>query len=109
MALATGKRNPLRALNDYGQSVWLDYIRRCLIASGELQRLVDEDGVRGVTSNPAIFEKAIAGSTDYTAAHAGLDRREDQDAQAIYEGLAIRDIKDTDDVVPPAEHASTAR
>src|SRR5215813_10816378 len=99
-------KNPLRALNDYGQSVWLDYIRRCLIASGELQRLVDEDGVRGVTSNPAIFEKAIAGSTDYTAALAGLERREDQDAQALYEGLAIRDIKDTADILRPVYDAT---
>ena len=57
--------NPLRGLSDFGQSVWLDYIRRSLITSGELKRLVVEDGLRGVTSNPAIFEKAIVGSTDY--------------------------------------------
>src|SRR5215468_7394936 len=57
--------NPLRALQVFGQSVWLDYIRRSLITSGELRRLIDEDGLRGVTSNPSIFEKAIAGSTDY--------------------------------------------
>ena len=59
--------NPLRGLADFGQSVWLDYIRRSLITSGELKRLVVEDGLRGVTSNPAIFEKAIVGSTDYVA------------------------------------------
>ena len=59
--------NPLRALQTYGQSVWLDYIRRHLIASGELQRLIAEDGLRGVTSNPSIFEKAITGSSDYKA------------------------------------------
>ena len=57
--------NPLKALLGYGQSVWLDYIRRSLITSGELGRLIEEDGLRGVTSNPSIFEKAIAGSTDY--------------------------------------------
>src|SRR5678815_4571258 len=57
--------NPLRALQVFGQSVWLDYIRRSLITSGELHRLIDEDGLRGITSNPAIFEKAIAGPTDY--------------------------------------------
>src|SRR5215813_6512431 len=57
--------NPLRSLADFGQSVWLDYIRRSLITSGELKRLVVEDGLRGVTSNPAIFEKGIVGSTDY--------------------------------------------
>ena len=57
--------NPLKALADFGQSVWLDYIRRNLITRGELARLIQEDGLRGMTSNPAIFEKAIAGSTDY--------------------------------------------
>ena len=54
--------NPLRTLAQYGQSVWLDYIRRSLITSGELRRLIDEDGLRGVTSNPAIFEKATTSS-----------------------------------------------
>ncbi len=59
--------NPLRQLQEYRQSVWMDYIRRSLITSGELKRLVDEDGVSGLTSNPAIFEKAIDESTDYDA------------------------------------------
>ena len=58
--------NPLKDLLNYGQSVWLDYIRRDLFTSGELKRLIEEDGLRGMTSNPSIFEKAIAGSTDYT-------------------------------------------
>ena len=58
--------NPLKALGQYGQSVWLDYIRRSLITSGELKRLIEDDGLGGVTSNPAIFEKAITGSTDYS-------------------------------------------
>ncbi len=66
--------NSLRALQDHGQSVWLDYIRRSLILSGELQRMIDQDGLRGVTSNPAIFEKAIAGSTDYANELAALER-----------------------------------
>ena len=57
--------NPLKDLLKFGQSVWLDHIRRSLITSGELHRLIDEDGLRGITSNPAIFEKAIAGSSDY--------------------------------------------
>jgi hypothetical protein len=60
--------NPLRELTKYGQSAWLDYIRRNLITSGELKSLVDHDGLGGVTSNPAIFEKAIKGSTDYAEA-----------------------------------------
>src|SRR5262249_27263396 len=65
LAKMTALENRLRALQLFGQSVWLDYIRRSLITSGELRRLIDEDGLRGVTSNPAIFEKAIAGSADY--------------------------------------------
>jgi len=65
--------NPLRALREQGQSPWLDYIRRGLLTSGELQRLIDEEGLMGITSNPAIFEKAITGSQDYTAAIAALE------------------------------------
>jgi transaldolase len=56
--------NPLKELLTQGQSIWLDYMRRNLIRTGELKRLVDEDGIRGVTSHPTIFEKAMAGSTD---------------------------------------------
>jgi len=93
--------NPLKALNRFGQSVWLDYIRRSLISSGELARLVSEDGLRGVTSNPAIFEKAIAGSTDYTQALAELAKRKDLNSTGIFEQLAIRDIQDAADVLRP--------
>lgn len=91
--------NPLKSLGKYGQSVWLDYIRRSLIASGELKRMVDEDGLGGITSNPAIFEKAITGSTDYTDALVQLQSRKDLDAMAIYEQLAIKDIQDAADVL----------
>ncbi|HPS03006.1 MAG TPA: transaldolase family protein, partial [Candidatus Sumerlaeota bacterium] len=59
------EKNPLIQLGIFGQSLWLDYIRRDLIASGNLRRLIEEDGLRGMTSNPAIFEKAISGSPDY--------------------------------------------
>src|SRR5262245_41003133 len=83
--------NPLRALQEYGQSVWLDYIRRSLIDSGELRRLVREDGLRGVTSNPAIFEKAITGSNDYTSLLKAL-RQEISHPKTIYERLAVRDV-----------------
>ena len=62
--VGTATKNPLLQLKDLGQSVWLDYIRRDLITSGELKRLIAEDGLRGMTSNPAIFEKAIAGSKE---------------------------------------------
>jgi transaldolase/glucose-6-phosphate isomerase len=92
--------NPLRGLSDFGQSVWLDYIRRSLITSGELKRLVVEDGLRGVTSNPAIFEKAIAGSTDYESVieskeSAGLD------AKSLYEKIAVKDVQDAADILRP--------
>ena len=91
--------NPLKALTRFGQSVWLDYIRRSLLTSGELQRLIEHDGLRGMTSNPAIFEKAIAGSTDYSQALAELAARPGLDAKAIYEQLAIRDIQDATDAL----------
>ena len=67
MATTTGVNERLAALTAAGTSVWLDQIRRSLIEQGELQRLVREDSLRGVTSNPAIFEKAILGSNDYDA------------------------------------------
>jgi transaldolase / glucose-6-phosphate isomerase len=93
--------NPLKELLKYGQSVWLDYIRRTLITSGELKRLIEEDGLHGMTSNPAIFEKAIAGSTDYTDFLNSLKSRTDLDAKARYELLAIRDIQDATDLLRP--------
>src|SRR5574337_2223402 len=101
--------NPLRALLDYGQSVWLDYIRRGLITSGELQRLVDEDGLQGITSNPAIFEKAITGSTDYAEALTCLEQQRDLDAKSRYEQLAIRDIQNAADVLRPVYEATKRR
>jgi transaldolase/glucose-6-phosphate isomerase len=101
--------NPLRDLQRYGQSVWLDYIRRNLMTSGELKRLIEEDGLRGMTSNPAIFEKAIAGSTDYTDFLASLNSRTELDAKARYELLAIRDIQDAADSLRPVYHSSKRR
>src|SRR5437588_9388974 len=86
--------NPLKTLSKYSQSVWLDYIRRSLITSGELDRMIEEDGLAGMTSNPAIFEKAITGSTDYSEALQELQSRKDLDAMAIYERMAIKDIQD---------------
>ena len=90
--------NPLKELARYGQSVWLDYIRRSLITTGELARLIREDGLRGMTSNPSIFEKAISGSTDYTQALDELSKQK-LDAGAIYERLAVKDIQDAADVL----------
>ncbi len=100
--------NPLRALNPYGQSPWLDYIRRNLITGGELQRLVDEDGLGGVTSNPAIFEKAITGSTDYADALEALQDK-DLSPMSMYEQLAIRDIQDAADVLRPVYEKTKKR
>jgi transaldolase len=94
--------NPLKELLGQGQSVWLDYIRRDLIRTGELKRLVEQDGIRGVTSNPTIFEKAIAGSTDYDDALRALHAKDAKaDARNLYEGLAIEDIQMTADVLRP--------
>jgi transaldolase / glucose-6-phosphate isomerase len=91
--------NPLKQLLRFGQSVWLDYIRRDLISTGELGRLIEEDGLRGMTSNPTIFEKAIAHSQDYVPALQELTRRKDLDEKAIYEQIAVRDIQDAADVL----------
>src|SRR5713101_951244 len=93
--------NPVAALRQFGQSVWLDFIRRSLITGGELKCLVDEDGLGGVTSNPAIFEKAIVGSDDYTAAIKEIAKDPRLDPKAVYELLATKDIQDAADVLRP--------
>jgi len=93
--------NPLVEVQRYGQSIWYDNLSRELIVSGELRRLVREDGVRGVTSNPAIFQKAIAGSRDYDAALRALVAQETGDAKALFEALAIQDIQLGCDVLWP--------
>ena len=99
--------NPLKELGAQGQSIWLDYIRRNLIRSGELKRMVDEDSISGVTSNPTIFEKAIAGSTDYDEAlRALLARDGGADVEKLYESLAIEDIQMAADVLRPVYDAS---
>ncbi len=90
------KSNPLRQVAILGQSIWLDYIRRALVASGELRRLIDEDGLRGMTSNPSIFEEAIVGSHDYDDdVRARVGRGET--AKAIYEGLSQADVQSAAD------------
>jgi len=104
----TATANPLRALGQYGQSVWLDYIRRSLITSGELQRLIEQDGLRGMTSNPAIFEKAIAGSADYKDVLEDPASR-NLDAKALYEQIAIRDIQDAADALAAVYTSSNRR
>jgi len=101
--------NPLIQLQTFGQSIWLDYIRRDLLKGGELQRLITEDGLRGMTSNPAIFEKAIAGSTQYQDFLDSLAGRTDLDAKGRYELLAIRDIQDAADLLRPVYQSTKKR
>ena len=101
--------NPLRALNALGQSIWLDSISRRLIAGGELKQFIDNDGLRGVTSNPAIFEHAIRGSADYAATLEALESSGDQDAKTLYERLAVADVRDAADVMRPVYEATAKR
>ncbi|MEO5365865.1 MAG: transaldolase [Magnetococcus sp. WYHC-3] len=84
--------NPLKQVEALGQSIWLDYIRRDLMTSGELRRLIKKDGLRGITSNPAIFEKAIVASHEYEA---DIQRMvaQDKGAREIYEALSQRDVQ----------------
>ncbi len=91
--------NPLRELQRHGQSVWYDFIQRSLITSGELDQLIARDGIRGITSNPAIFEKAIAGTGEYDAAIAALETDASRSAGQVYEHLAIDDIQRAADVL----------
>ena len=104
----TQRQNPLLELQKLGQSVWLDYIRRDLITSGELRRLIDNDGLRGMTSNPSIFEKAIVGSNDYTGM---LDQLIAQGLSAgdIFERIAVRDIQDAADILFPVYQSTNKR
>jgi transaldolase/glucose-6-phosphate isomerase len=90
-----------------GQSLWFDYIQRGLLWSGELQRMVREDGLRGLTSNPAIFEKAIGHTKDYLPAVRAL-ARQGLGAEAIFERLAIEDLQHAADVLLPV-YQSTAK
>jgi transaldolase len=101
--------NPLKKLLDFGQSVWLDYIRRDLLSTGELKRLIDEDGVRGMTSNPSIFEKAIGDSPYYAEILKSLQSRKDLDAGGRYEIIAVRDIQDAADILRPVYDSSKQR
>ncbi len=89
--------NKVKQIHSLGQSIWLDFIDRDIIASGKLKQLIDEDGVSGVTSNPAIFEKAITGSSDYDDEIRTLSES-DKTNEEIFFGLAITDIKNATDV-----------
>jgi transaldolase len=92
--------NPLKQLGALGQSIWLDYIRRDLMASGGLRRLIEEDGLRGMTSNPSIFEKAIAESHDYDEDIRAMALK-GEGVKAIYETLSQRDVESAADEFRP--------
>jgi transaldolase len=98
--------NPLREVQNLGQSIWLDYMRRDLITTGELRRLMEEDGVTGITSNPTIFQKAISQSRDYDSSiRRVLSRAQtgsaEIDSAALFEQLEIEDIRMAADVLRP--------
>jgi len=101
----TSSGNPLRQLENFSQSIWLDYIRRHLLSSPEFRRLIDEDGLKGMTSNPTIFEKAIGGSNDYDEQFAELARSQ-HSIEQLYEALTIDDIKVAADALRPLYDAT---
>jgi len=101
--------NPLQRLNDAGQSPWLDFVDRHLIGSGRLQEMIEQDGLRGMTSNPSIFEKAIASSDAYQADLDAFVKERDRAPMAIYEHLAIADIKAAADALRPVHDATAGR
>jgi transaldolase/glucose-6-phosphate isomerase len=107
--LETAKANPLKELLNYGQSMWLDYIRRDLFTTGKLKQMIADDGLRGMTSNPAIFEKAIGESSLYDDMLKSLSSRADLDTTARFEQIAIRDIQDAADTLRPVYDSSQFR
>ena len=94
------KENPLLKLEAFGQSIWMDFIRRGMISSGQLKQLIEADGLGGVTSNPSIFEKAIAGSHDYDDAIRAL-AAENKNVDQIYTALTVDDIQHVADLFRP--------
>jgi transaldolase/glucose-6-phosphate isomerase len=104
-----GTKNPLKELLSYGQSMWLDYIRRDLFTTGKLKALIEDDGLRGMTSNPAIFEKAIADSSLYDDMLHSLATQKGLSATAKFEQIAIRDIQDAADALRGVYEGSNYR
>src|SRR6266849_2200267 len=100
--------NPLRGLLEYGQSPWMDYVRRDLLISGALKKLIQEDGLMGMTSNPTIFEKAITGSKDYSDILESPEAKK-LDAKGVYEKIAIRDVQDATDIFRPVYQQTKRR
>jgi len=98
--------NALKQLEGFGQSPWLDFIQRSFTQDGSLQKLIDRDGLKGITSNPSIFQKAMGEGTDYDAGFKELAERGDHDALDIYEALAIEDIQQACDLMRPVYEAT---
>jgi transaldolase / glucose-6-phosphate isomerase len=101
-------KNPLQKLADYGQSIWLDYIRRKMLDSGELKQMIAEDGLRGVTVNPSILEKAISGSHDYDSDVQAL-ALEGKSEPEIYERLGVEDVQRAADLFRPLYEESQGK
>ena len=100
--------NPLKALLSYGQSPWMDYIRRDLLTSGELKKYIDNDGLRGMTSNPAIFEKAIVGSNLYADILTSPEAKH-LSAKGVFDKIAIRDVQEACDIFKPIYSQTNGR
>jgi len=98
--------NPLKELLNFGQSMWLDYIRRDLLTTGKLKAMIADDGLRGMTSNPSIFEKAIGESSLYDDMLKSLAAQPGLDAKSRYEQIAIRDIQEAADILKPVYESS---
>ena len=100
--------NPLKGLLEYGQSPWMDYIRRDLLTGGGLKQMIEQDGLRGMTSNPAIFEKSITGSTLYNDILQSPEAKS-LDAKGVFEKIAIRDVQDACDIFKAVYQSSRRR
>src|ERR1700724_2927525 len=100
--------NPLKGLLAFGQSPWRDYVRRDLLTSGNLKKMIQEDGLMGMTSNPTIFEKAITGSKDYADILESPDAKK-LDPKGLYEKIAIRDVQDATDIFKPVYQQTNRR
>ena len=98
--------NPVKTLENHGQSVWLDFLARGFVAKGDLKKLIGEDGVKGVTSNPSIFEKAIGSSDEYDASIAKALKKGDRPVADLFEAVAVEDIQNAADVLRPVYDAT---
>jgi transaldolase len=98
--------NPLKSLADHGQAVWLDFLSRGFMATGGRKRLVDNAGLRGVTSNPSIVEQAIGHSDEYDDAIGRMLSAQDRSVGEVFEQLAVEDIKQATDILRPVYDAT---